>query len=504
VQGLLDAPIGQVFATDAWFARNGGAEASLRAGTIRFTSRRMERVHPEWWGAEGGSRFGDNDALDAALRAALVDRGASVGALAPLDIELRATYQLTRPWALSGAASTPALTLRGAPGTEDVPTFVSAPSFSGAALVTVNNLESVVFEDVRFDGAGRVASCLALTTTRQNVMERPHLLRRCGFAGATEALVAARATASGDIAPMADDVGGARTLDLRVEGCRFQPDSMRQTALQVSTSPNLGVELEGCAFEGAAATMVHARGAGLSVVSCHFHNRVPEVVTTPEGDLHASGPEGDLDLFLDRDGNGPVASVFAQDCRSRSEQFLATVAGDPGVLCGDSTIVGLHHVRPRVEGVGVGVIEVPPPKRLPPIWTIFEPTPLAPGKVIDPKARLGDVNAQKPSAPPAPESIEPVLKGGTFTLPPGLKPNTGVTAFRPAGSGVAPIHWRVASSGARLALMGCRFDQLSGLAAVRAFAGCAPVADLGILGSPDPIRAVNPTIVQRIPLLSTD
>lgn len=206
IQGGFRAPIGQVFVPPQRFAALAGAARAVafRLGRIRFASRSMERVYPEWWGAGGAGVTGDHDsdALDEAVRTAVHDRyvlrGTSRQWLRPLVLELPGTYRLARPlliarFARRGPDSVEAdggVELRGAPGSFEVPTFSCHEAFpSDSYLLTINGFESSTLDEVRFDGAlkgvGQALGCLnyyadTRAKDRANALlpASGHLLRR--------------------------------------------------------------------------------------------------------------------------------------------------------------------------------------------------------------------------------------------------------------------------------------------------------------------------------------
>ncbi len=344
-------------------------------------------------------------------------------------------------------------------------------------MLDVRDLEGVTLEDIRFDGRRTVGTCLALQTSRASVLDRGSLLRRCAFTGARHLV---RVEATGSDSNGVSLLGGA-VEDLRIEHCAFRPTLGSGGATPVGlhvTATGAGVEVRGCRFEGDAAAMIHCRGGALSVTSCHFANElIPSELRSGERteDLHAAGPSGGVDVFLDRGPASPPARVYAQDCYSRSAQFLATCRGAASDAGGDSVIVALHHVN----SVAVRPANIDPFRVLDLRW-----------KPLIPVDKLTDGPKDGPGVPRPP---------GAWYQPP-------LPVWPPLPSPVqvrapAPIHWhidRTASSG--LLLTGCRFDQLGDAPAVRAFVGCSGVGNLGLLGAP--LRADDPATEMIAPLLS--
>ena len=536
IAGVLRAPLGTLFATPGWFARqNPGADPALRVAEVGLTSRRLERVHPEWWGAAEAREprpAGDDEALAAALAAATVGRWSFDDAGVPRElrsvpVELRGAYVLSAPLVIDAATASNGVALRGAAGAPDAPTFRCAPSFPiGEPMVRVlGEAEAVTLEDLGLHGGERAGACVSIASRPRDASQRKHLLRRCTFQGARDALVTFEDERARGDAPAEGATLGQVAESLRVEHCRFLPRAENVTpaaALHLVAPSSVSVDVRGSTFVGQALAMVHALSCGLSLANCHFRNDLaPTRIGAADDDaaLHRLGPEGGVDVYLGRAGGWPTGALYAQDCRSTSVQFLAT-ARDASDLQGDCTLIGLHHTRSIIPGRR-GLYVLDPPLRVPPLPDVFEPTPplpskdpivgrkvagplvfAAPTQVTDAvRSKLdGPANATKvlealhPSKPSdLPKDIGDTSQPLGMTTPPGihLVPlDGGSYHIRSLGvelsatRTVASIHWHLPSS---VTLMGCRFDTPPGddLPAVDAFASGGRVIDLGIVGRPE-------------------
>jgi hypothetical protein len=371
-------------------------------------------------------------------------------------------------------------------------------------MLLIEGMKGVSLEDVRFDGEERASSCLVIRGASGS-SDRAHLLRRCGFRGATRALVSyevdAAPPARGAAAPPPDE-------GLHIEHCRFSPRalSLRATvALALSGPEATSVDVRGCTFRGEAAAMIHASTCSLTVASCHFHNTLMPLLRTDAAStdaLHDRGPTGGVDLYLDAlDGNN-AAVLYAQDCRSTSAQFLVTSAeatrGE-----GNVTVVGLHYSRgPEVTLRREPIYTHKDRPRW--FWDVFEMTPVTFQPRSDSKFEATPkITAQKlpVSAANDPSGLPTKLLSGTsvgaipdrrgfpeggFPKYPGSLASVGVT--------FAPILWRLAGEDAgRLILMGCRFDFLpfDASVCVRGTPGASAIIDLGVLRSDGQIHQVS-------------
>ncbi len=528
IEGVLDAPIATVFATRGWFARQSPAGAArYQVGAVRLTSPHLERVHPEWWGAGDPSdpaRPSDSEALTAALHAALRDRlraGATGRApLRPLPVELRGSYTLRQTLTIdaSGMGSEQGLELRGAAGAPDAPTFQCAEAFPfGDAMMVVRQMKAVVLDDLRFDGGALAETCLVITDRLLPTggeeppgvpADRPHVLRRCEFRGALGALVSYAVSAPPATEPR------LRSEGIHFEHCAFRPGGMRHespgAALEVNGPPTTAVEVRGCTFRGEASAMIHATTCTLTVASCHFHNAhlpllAADVISTDT--MHENGPTGGVDVFLDGPGGFvEVASLYAQDCRSTSPQFLVTRGGSTGPVV-HATVVGLHYTRrPDVlfRREPIYVHEDRPRW----FWDVFEMTPItyeAPPElklVASPKVTAQKLPVSGSKTPfEAPTGLLPgtaanVIPQKGFVPKGGLRELPGATATV-GDPQVPPILWRLSDAGSYLMLVGCRFDfpPFDPTAAVRGTPAAGPIVDLGVLrehSGVNPISVDNP------------
>lgn len=516
IAGVLRAPLGTIFATQGWFDRHRDpASAGQRVADVGLTSRRMERVHPEWWGASDpgdGARESDNDALEAALRAATVGRWSDDGGarhrLPTLPIELRGSYALSRPLTLGDPTGLQVgIELRGAPGGADAVTLRCGPRFprNQAMIEVAASAASVTLEDLRIDGGTHALSCLAITDAGGAATSRKHLVRRCAFDGARASQISfydTRVERAPSTDPSAPPPLGRATESLRVEHCRFRlrfSEIASPIALWLTAPPDVTVDVRGSTFVGEAPAMVHARSCGLSLANCHFRNELAPLrllSTAPDSDLHRDGPEGGVNVFLDGVPTWPVGTLYAQDCRSNSIQFLATRRA--AEVQGDCTIIGLQHVRSSVVWTPGSVKRVPPEpplERKPPFWDVFVSDPVLPDDVA---RKVLDGTLQAKVASPV---IARLPKQQRFDRDKLDALEDFPIAYGPGGDSeglhgqrfVAPIHWHLRG---KLTLMGCRFaaPATNTTPFVEGFAGCGDIVDLGIVArndSPIPVRVAS-------------
>ncbi len=522
---MLDAPIATIFATPGWFSRHPLAGAAqYEVGTVRLSSPHLEHLHPEWWGAGDpgdAARPGDDEALAAALRAALRDRVGEVAArslpLRALAVELRGTYTLAQTLRLSEATvgAVSGIELRGVAHVDAAPTFRCSELFNRRApMIDIRGMRGVALKDLRFDAGARALSCLTIEDEAGDVAERAHLLRHCSFRNAFGPLVSYRANGSA-LAP--SPTLPLPVAGLRVEHCRFSPrpgTTKPAAALLVSGPEATLIDLNGCTFAGEAGAMIHAGTCALTVAGCHFRNTLLPLLPrgAPSSDaLHGGGPVGGVDIYLDGPDDGAAAALYAQDCRSTSPQFLVTRADGRGTS-GNVTVVGLRYARgPEI------VLQRRTPQvrehRADPLPGVMEVTPIAPPALVESAlvqapAKIGQtlpLMAPEYLAPPVAEGSSVKQKQGppleaapllTSEVLPRLGKEVELplkhTELEPLGGptpGIpfSPVLWRLpASGGGRLVLIGCRFDFSGDDASpsVRGVGGVGEIVDLGVLRNP--------------------
>lgn len=384
--------------------------------------------------------------------------------------------------------------------------------------------ESVTIEDLCLDAGGLASACVSLADapTALSPAQRKHLLLRCTFQGARDALVSYTDARALEAPPAEEDAFTRVTESLRVEHCRFLPrddGAAPGAALRLVAPTSVSVDVRGCTFVGRALAMVYSASCSVSLANCHFRNdQAPTQIgdRDPDDALHRRGPEGGLDVYLGLAGRWPTGTLYAQDCRSNSVQFLATARASSGPQ-GDCTLIGLHHTRSTLRWHG-HLRPLDPPLRPPPLPDGIEPTPILPlGKLVSP------MKAPSPRLPGVLTTIEPLkvlhppkrsdppkVTGDTSQLrdlstppdPDSLLFNANGVSYDVSALGmdgatgryVAPIHWHLPSS---VTLMGCRFDKTPGdtSPAVDAFISDGRVIDLGIVGQlevADPLVRVVP------------
>lgn len=222
IAGGLEVGPQQVFSTRA---------SSMRGGAVVLTSRMIDVVYPEWWGAVSAVAEGptavvekarrDTAALQAAFDAAHRFRRLDVVRLAPIPIELAGPYHVNRTLFLGAESpldenfNQDGFILRGRSpnGTtgRGRATFVCAPaesgappSFSGDAMLDIRGRGGFVIEDVTFDArdsSGFPAAPEAVRVQRMGDVQVVEAQRtasgnsaqawrfvRCGFIGARKRL----------------------------------------------------------------------------------------------------------------------------------------------------------------------------------------------------------------------------------------------------------------------------------------------------------------------------
>lgn len=537
IQGTLVVPNGPIFATAARPIRgplpSGLAMGSL-PGIVRLLGERIERVHPEWWGAGdvGATPEVDTQALQEAFRASR-DRFDSRGRpLRPLIVELLGRYKLKRPLRVgrtvrseaSGAVTGPSettqrspvrttiivdpdglarvldesgtapiavgevgtLEVRGRLGAEEVPTFECVDDFAGEAMIHIGgDIESVLFHGLRFDGRNKAPTCVAFDlAVQQDVTKLPHVLRHCTLKGGSESLL--RTVETGAIAvPFGSELTGVSVPQLQVEGCVFRPmggpDRPVQAAVRMIGRTPATVEFRGCTFAGEAKAMVYASGHDVSMTNCRFENRlVPAKVragSNPEG-IHVNEPEGGVDVFLD---TAPEQRQF-----SRNTPVVARADGG-------RSLVDFRVYPPSVRASVSGVLER--------------------------GAQLSSLTAydcRSTSVQFLVTALASGVGGGRDSTIIGLHHDFDPRAMGlPADLGSVPkppaVHWRVGAEpgpGISLLLCGCRFDGVVAGGHPRVMAvqtGSRPsVLDYGIFagdqqvvvsGTPD--GSITPGVVSR-------
>lgn len=329
IRGTFTAPIGPVFTT---------REEALVTNTladIALTSPRLERVHPEWWGAgrlrarrvEDLSRDEalaiarvDTAALQAAIRVAMSgsssERPPTAGAAAPVRrnrvvLELLGAYLLDRPLRVFGpaalAASGPTATSRSA----DAPTatleiqgracdpegftlrgvdslhFRLAPdSTEGTTLLTVDDVASLSMRHVTFEAPYARVSCVSVVAASDPRLAArfPHEFRHCRFRVRSaepskpmdRALVRVQVPFDPYAATNATPAATQSVVPaVQFEGCVFDARAPLGAAVQLWAAREVcGADFRGCTFVGRALAMIDAVAFDVSVTGCRFENRM--------------------------------------------------------------------------------------------------------------------------------------------------------------------------------------------------------------------------------------
>lgn len=306
VDGAIDAPPRRIVSSPL-----GGAR-------LAFTGALVSKVFPEWWGATGSDPRADTDAIEAALRAAVIDRTAlSAATVTPIPVCFGGTYLIAREIALDAPASEvrfegtsshgdPA-TLRAWRASPDAPRMASMFRFVRAAGVSLRG--------VSFEAAGNALSCVRfdLSLSRDAVGHRIEL-ERCAWSNALDAQLIAL-----------DDSTStpAGRLRLSIRSCRFGgvsgsllPDGDARTshvALSVECPFGAEVSVERSDFSGFALRAIRVTGGSLDVSACRFE--------TDESPRVARKLAADLEVRV----GSSRTTLRATGCVSRSPTFVRVI-----------------------------------------------------------------------------------------------------------------------------------------------------------------------------------
>lgn len=383
IRGALTAPVGQVFELPRPDLLG---IAGTGVGEVDLQDDRIECVHPEWWGAGRGDAEVDTQALQQAVHVA--QRRSR-----PIPVELLGRYVLRRPLILSApeTSSDQGVELRGRFSSGGEPCLRASHDFEGvvqgeAMVIIPHTTQSALLHAVSMDGRGKAKYCIEARVAGSSVTavtRAPHTLQQCAFGGATDAQVALHRFEP--IVPAHRPFGVSHAPQLVATGCVFSPLAS-SVGVRLSALPDSVATLTGCTFAGEALAMVHVMGQGVTLTSCRFHNTlVPRSVRGVGGPIawetvHQTGPEGGVDIFVDRETyrrveaepapptepeglqvtervlvspdrllrqlRGALGWVSAQDCRSSSLQHVAVAQHMPlpnERAVRDSVLIGAHH-----------------------------------------------------------------------------------------------------------------------------------------------------------------
>lgn len=367
IAGVVDAPLVEIFAANA-------------SGRIVFVGVGTPRVYPEWWGAAKNPRTpdarADTVALQAAFRAAVIDREASsTASRAPITVCLFNDYQVDEPVVVNPTGARPlrAVSILGALGRR-----LSGPPPSRrrpAALLEIHRVLQVSIRDLSLAANGFSQTCLSVSCdVARDGLPHQITLVDCSFEGARFAQVL--------LADLAATLPQDGELKAFVRGCRFAVEDSRHTdpeqppldldaraegadpiigqmfsrAAGLAVQASFGAELavEGGEFRGFLRRGIHVTGGVRSeVLACSFRFREWPGNLFPNGTAIALDRAGVRGAFL--------PSLQATSCVATTPSFLwvdAPSAGDweksPETVKRGITVVLTavsHRVDPDVSAV---------------------------------------------------------------------------------------------------------------------------------------------------------
>lgn len=384
----IDAELFQIFATAATHTTE-----SVRLGRVALVGDGNQRVYPEWWGASRGGVGAepevDTQAIEAALRAAVIDREAlGAGTLrGPVVVYLGGSYVLTREIVVQrdgGAAPVRAVSIEGPMATmpvhpfgetHDPPASVLGPEPLSAGLRATLAFERLAapiarsehfsllrfervlrldLQGVSFDASGRSSACVVWQSAlSRDPAVHEVVIDRCAFMNATVTHLivrddAAQVASTGSIA-----VAIRRSQFLRREErllpARTALTRTVLTALVVDASQRATLDLSSSLFQGWGSAAVVARCAAVGIVGCRF-----ATVDVPEAGL-AHAVDVVVLPALGTSGAGDQ-SFEAMGCVSTSPSFLAVRPPlfEGGDATGDNALAavltGVTHLGSRADG----------------------------------------------------------------------------------------------------------------------------------------------------------
>lgn len=384
----VDAELFQIVATAATHAAKGA-----RLGRVALLGDGNQRVHPEWWGASrrgiGAEPEVDTQALEAALRAAVIDREAlSTGTIrAPLVIYLAGSYVLTREIVVrrdSGATPVRAVSLEGPMATMPVhpfgevhtpPAEVLGPEplaagpratlaferlpapvdrFEFFSLLRFERTQRLDLKGLSFDASGRASTCVAFEVSlADDPVTHEVVVDRCAFMNTKVTLFLVR-----DRFPPTATQGSVNVVvrssnflrrDERMLPTRTGYTRTILTALVVDASSRGTLDLSASLFQGWGSAAVSVRCAGVTILGCRFAIvDVPEAGSPKAPDIAAGSALGT--------GAAYDQSFEAMGCVSTSPTFLSVrppllVEGQADSGNGMAFVLtGVTHLGARADG----------------------------------------------------------------------------------------------------------------------------------------------------------
>lgn len=323
-----------------------GAGGTL-TGMVRLAGDRNPAVLPEWWGGGRGDGTEDLAALSAAITTAF---SRTLGGVteAPLPVELGVGYRLSRPLVISAKYPEDrgcGFVLRAQPtvaGSSRLATFIAERGFRGDAMLVIRDRAAILIENVSMDGGLNAARCVLHHVRPRRRLPSADLYRNCEFFGATSALVETRSL------PTEPDMVASPALlgTVIFECCAF----FRREGISVEAACGVDcgaaeaalTRFEHCVFDGAAVSMIRARGGAISASGCSFLN------TAVDGPRGTS--DGGVDVLLDVSDStkkaGDSASCSLTACDSGSAHLLCAVRGR---VVRQSVLVGVTHTPQTTE-----------------------------------------------------------------------------------------------------------------------------------------------------------
>lgn len=339
IRGTLAAPIAPIFATAATV--NTSSLPGPLALVIPFGPR-IERIHPEWWGAgalKGRSpgeldsaeinaiAAADSEALQRAFHAAifgeaLASTPGAVSTRVPV-VELLGTYIVNRPIYLGGSSAidlSPQATPTGLPSPLEVRgrfsdpervTLWCAPTFdvsAHASMLAVVDLPQLFVRCVSFESSKGEISCVgafAIITSASGSTRLPYVFQHCRFRSRGEQERRRVALVRLDVLGASMEAAAPAA---EFEGCVFEPSRTLGAAVRLNSLDRVsGAAFRGCTFAGHAMAMIDAIGFSVATTGCRFQNEaIPPRISMAShrlsdkefASMHEVAPEGGVDIYL--------------------------------------------------------------------------------------------------------------------------------------------------------------------------------------------------------------
>lgn len=306
----------------------------------------LAAIRPEWWFAED-----DSKALAAAAAAAVARRDAEV---AQVPLRLTGPYALTRTLDLGALAAGRAIefVLSGRHPRGDgllLPTLHHHPQSSGDfPLVRTSEFVRLLIDHVGFDAsAERVIGVSRSPAVLHEGLSSGTRYTRCSFWG----------HAAVSLKPRPDAKSSAKPADtLSFDDCWFQGggrDGSGGELVWVAPTTSAQLEFSGCAFVGAARSMVEISAGSLDIQGCTFDN---ELTGESDGCDIRVGDEAESSARPARDGVGLMITEVHVRTRSARHLVASQSGATQGAMVLLTGVVQEREAHLRGEGGASAVI----------------------------------------------------------------------------------------------------------------------------------------------------